>query len=153
MTDLKSAVPVLATFQDIPAIASLEAVYYASEGYPAGFLYQALAQWPQGLWVVKTAQEVIGYALVTPAQHAGEYWLMAALVSSQARGQGLGEKLCERSIHSCKESGGKALWLSVAPDNITAIKLYRKLGFIEEGLQDDFLGPGEHRILMRCPLV
>ena len=153
MTDLKSAVPVAATFQDIPAIASLEAEYYASEGYPAGFLYQVLAQWPQGLWVVKAAQEVMGYALVTPAQQAGEYWLMAALVSSAGRGRGLGQKLCERSIQSCRDCGGKTLWLSVAPDNFAAIKLYRKLGFIEEGLQEDFLGPGEHRILMQCPLV
>lgn len=137
---------------DIPAISVLERAYYGVESYPAGFLYQALAQWPQGLWVAKQEHQVTGYALVAPAQSPSEYWLMAALVAEQARGQGLGEKLCASAISSCTQLGASKLWLSVAPDNHGAIRLYRKLGFVDAGQHVDFLGPGEHRLVMQLQL-
>lgn len=152
MTNYDAAMLRLAQLSDIPAIASLEATYYAGNGYPADFLYQALAQWPEGLIVAQQGDQIVGYALVAPAQQQDEYWLMAALVNTDGRGQGLGKQLCLRSIQSCRDAGGKCLWLSVAPHNEIALNLYCKLGFRERGLHQDFLGPGEHRLVMQLPL-
>lgn len=143
----------LADAQDIPAIAQLEHTYYAAEGYPPGLLYQFLAQWPNGLWVAKSQQRVTGYALVIPDQTPTEYWLMAALVAEQARGQGIGERLCKQAIEGCKQLAASKLRLSVAPDNHGAIQLYHKLGFSDAGMHTDFLGPGQHRLLMQLLLA
>ncbi|RUO30033.1 GNAT family N-acetyltransferase [Aliidiomarina sedimenti] len=145
-----------ATTTDIPAIAELEQHYYQQEGYPAGFLYQALRQWPAALWVAQSENQLMGYALIAPAQSAqgsaAEPWLMALLVAAAGRGKGIGRKLCEAAINHCRDQGQQGLWLSVAEYNQAAMQLYLSLGFEAIELRKDFLGPGEDRLLMRLAL-
>lgn len=137
-----------ATVADIPAIAALEARYYHGDCYNPGFLYQAVVQWPDGLWVAKSASKVLGYALMAPGKTADEAWLMAAIVAEQGRGKGLGKQLCQACIQSAREAKRERLYLTVAQDNAVAIQLYRQLGFVQNALRHDFFGPGEHRIEM-----
>ena len=46
------------------------------------------------------------------------------------------------------ESSWKTLELSVAPDNAAAIKLYKQAGFSVIETIQDYLGPGEDRLIM-----
>lgn len=50
------------------------------------------------------------------------------------RGKGLGKKLLEKTIAHAKKFGLEKVELSVYTSNIHAIKLYKNLGFQEEGL-------------------
>lgn len=143
---------VLATGADIPSIASLDAAAYPGDSYNSGFLYQAILQWPQGLWVAKSSSAVLGYALTAPGQVATDAWLMAVIVAAQARGQGLGKKLCIACIESARQSQHRALYLTVAPDNSHAIRLYQKLGFQTLKTQPNALGSGIHRDVMQLML-
>lgn len=137
-----------ATVADIPAIAALEARYYSGDCYNRGFLYQALAQWPDGLWVARSGSEVLGYALIAPGQEHHDAWLMAAIVAEQGRGKGLGKRLCQACIQSARDGKRERLYLTVAQNNAVAIQLYRQLGFVQNALRHDFFGPGEHRLEM-----
>lgn len=141
-----------ATTAAIPAIAALDAASYRNDSYNPGFLYQALMQWPQGLWVATSNNETLGYALIAPGQDAPEAWLMAVVVAEQARGQGLGRKLCKACIERARLANYTRLYLTVAPDNQPAIRLYQTLGFESLELQPDALGPGIHRRIMRLQL-
>lgn len=166
MTHSPSLTIRLATAGDIEAIATLEKQYYGDEGYPLGFIFQAFRQWPEGLWVAQTAQGIVGYALVAPGNRAprnmpdgqiptpnsqnNEPWIMALLVAHEGRGKGIGRKICQAIIEHYQDIvGASGLWLSVAADNTAAVRLYRQLGFCDERMEKDFLGPGEDRVLMR----
>jgi ribosomal protein S18 acetylase RimI-like enzyme len=60
-------------------------------------------------------------------------------VSSGARGRGIGEAL----IHACavraRDRGKRRLVISVTSDNVSATRLYQRLGFVVEGVRRDAL--------------
>lgn len=135
---------------DIEALAQLEKQEYGDEGYPSDFFYQVASQWPGYLVLAREGQSILGYALFSPGVKAQQSWLMSLLVCSSARGTGTGKALLQASIDKQRQYGVKEIWLSVAPDNKAAITLYQKQGFTIDQLQSDYLGPGQHRYLMRC---
>jgi RimJ/RimL family protein N-acetyltransferase len=53
----------------------------------------------------------------------------------QFRGQGLGKRLILRTLDTARAFGLTRVELRVREDNASAIALYRKIGFVEEGLQ------------------
>jgi RimJ/RimL family protein N-acetyltransferase len=67
----------------------------------------------------------------TYSQHVAELGLM---VSADARRRGIGSALMEEAIKWARDVGVVKLELTVFPHNEPAIALYRKLGFLEEGL-------------------
>lgn len=131
---------------DVAAIAALEFDYYAAEGYPAALFYQALQQWPRGLWVAKQEQQLRGYLLLAPASQSDCHWLMSMLVAPQARGQGIGKLLLHHVL--AVESALKCVRLTVAEDNFAAQRLYQQCGFNKIEEIADFFGPGVHRWLL-----
>lgn len=57
-------------------------------------------------------------------------------LKEEYRGIGIGRALLQRLIDVLKEKGIKKVSLSVAPDNIAAMKLYQRFGFKEVGMVD-----------------
>ena len=51
------------------------------------------------------------------------------------RGQGIGQKLMESALAQARTLGLEKIELQVFTANVPAMKLYKKLGFIEEGLR------------------
>ncbi|WP_312473111.1 GNAT family N-acetyltransferase [Neobacillus sp.] len=59
-------------------------------------------------------------------------WVLNDLyVKEHVRGKGLGEKLIKNAIHFAEETCAKGVLLETAIDNITAQRLYEKMGFIK----------------------
>jgi RimJ/RimL family protein N-acetyltransferase len=54
---------------------------------------------------------------------------LALFVHQDYRGQGLGTRLAEAAVALARKFGYTRLWLSVAPDNLAAIRVYEKAGF------------------------
>jgi len=60
-------------------------------------------------------------------------WILNDLfVKESARGQGVGEKLMKIALEFAKKTRAKGVLLETAEDNITAQRLYEKLGFERE---------------------
>ena len=55
-------------------------------------------------------------------------------VTQEARGLGIGTLLMKRIIQQASEDGYKSLSLSVDPENMSAVHIYRQLGFIDYGV-------------------
>ncbi len=55
------------------------------------------------------------------------------------RGQGLGDKLIREALVAGWARGFTRIQLGVLASNVRALKLYRKLGFVEEGRQRNYL--------------
>ncbi|RUO44545.1 GNAT family N-acetyltransferase [Idiomarina aquatica] len=146
----KNDVPVTvqsAASDDIARLAFFEKQLYDNDAYSSLFFYQALRQWPRGFLTIKSDEKVAGYSLIVPLDGSRAI-LMSLLIGKSFQGQGLGRILLEQAIKSAAESSWKTLELSVAPDNAAAIKLYKQTGFSVIETIQDYLGPGEDRLIM-----
>ena len=68
------------------------------------------------------------------------------------RNRGYGSLLLEKSLEILKKHGIKKVELTVDPQNITAISLYKKFGFINSGFREDMYGKGIDRNIMVCEI-
>ena len=68
-------------------------------------------------------------ACASTAIEHGYALIQNVIVDSNARGLGLGEKLCRALIAKAKEHGAEHAYLQVVKTNEVAINLYKKLGF------------------------
>jgi ribosomal protein S18 acetylase RimI-like enzyme len=60
-------------------------------------------------------------------------WILNDLyVNASARKKGFGEKLLQKVIEFAEETGAKGLSLETGEDNLTAQRLYEKIGFKKE---------------------
>jgi diamine N-acetyltransferase len=63
----------------------------------------------------------------------GRYWLSAFLIDKKHQRRGYGKKALDLLIRRLKEDGVVALYLSYTPDNTSAWRLYKSLGFVRTG--------------------
>ena len=68
------------------------------------------------------------------------------------RNKGSGSLLLEKSIEILKKQGIKKIELTVDAQNLTAISLYKKFGFINSGFKEDMYGKGIGRNIMVCEI-
>ncbi|CUS48466.1 MAG: ribosomal-protein-alanine N-acetyltransferase [Idiomarinaceae bacterium HL-53] len=137
-----------AQFEDLEALAEIEAQCYGKNAYPFLFFAQAQMQWPNSLWVSRGEREVVtGYILMSPGAETDSWWLMSILITPTVRGQGVGQALLSHALNEL--NGAKTIYLTVAPANLSAIQLYEKFGFESIRTLENALGPGETRLLMK----
>jgi RimJ/RimL family protein N-acetyltransferase len=87
-------------------------------------------------YAVNENEQVVGWADIFPEDnprqnHRGS---LGMGIISEYRGQGIGTRLLQAVLKQAKEFGLEKVELNVYTSNTNAIKLYRKLGFVEEGL-------------------
>lgn len=83
-------------------------------------------------------------------RHTGVFrtWLMKG-----AQGKGIGKKIMEYTLEWAKQNELHKVWLTVFSGNEGAIYLYKKYGFVEEGVQKDQViinGQYQDEIFMAC---
>ncbi len=84
------------------------------------------------------------------------YWTYSLIVRIRYRGMGIGEALTRRVIREAEAENAKELCLTVFEGNLSAISLYRKLGFermilpsLEAALIEESEKTGRRRIAMK----
>lgn len=83
--------------------------------------------------LVNAANDAIGFGQITFST-INTVHLARIIVASSWRGLGIGYVLCERLIAKARQSfGASKITLRVYPDNLAAIKLYTRLGFVTVG--------------------
>jgi RimJ/RimL family protein N-acetyltransferase len=93
----------------------------------------------------------VGYGEINPMRKGGEYlWLGHVVVRPDQRGRGMGSTLLRALLVEAFERRNAALVaLIVFPDNLAALRCYRRAGFSQSGEeihQFDGAGP-THRLL------
>ncbi|MCI1696591.1 ribosomal protein S18-alanine N-acetyltransferase [Aneurinibacillus aneurinilyticus] len=98
-------------------------------------------------FVAEKARQIVGYGgmwLVLDEAH-----ITNVAIHPDYRGQYFGEKLMHRLMEYAADSGATAMTLEVRRSNETAKGLYRKLGFVEEGIRPGYYTDnGEDAIIM-----
>jgi len=95
-----------------------------------------LAQPPTQTWIAADGDTTLGVYTVGP-NHGGPGAHIANasyMVSSAARGRGIGRRLVEHSLRQARDDGYLGLQFNaVAASNVYAVKLYEDLGFATIG--------------------
>ena len=80
---------------------------------------------------------------------AGEGYIYNVAVKASHMRQGIGQRMLEELIKQAVDRGIDSLTLEVRQSNEAAIRLYKKLGFIEAGVRRDFYTkPVEDALIM-----
>lgn len=86
--------------------------------------------------VIETENQTAGFiAYYKKSTEQGFIWLLA--VDSNFRGRGFGERLVSNALANLKKKGARYAILVTRLVNEPALKLYRKLGFVEKDRDED----------------
>lgn len=138
----------LANEEDLADLLSVDGEAFGSLAYPP-FVLRQLFDVHRDCWLVAEHRNaLIGYSLAAPTLDRTEGWLLALAVRKTFRGQGHGRRLLAASLATLRKEGINTFRLTVDPNNADAVLLYERAGFLVEKMENDYLGPGEHRLLM-----
>lgn len=106
----------------------------------AGFVHRTLADDGVHMLAITNENQVVGWCDITRIpweglRHVGR--LGIGLLPSYRR-QGYGQLLMDSAIEHARKVGVERIELEVFATNIAAVNLYKKLGFHQEGLKQNF---------------
>lgn len=98
-------------------------------------------------YVVEDANGVVGYAGAWLVYDEGQITNIA--IRPSVRRQGFGAKLTSALIEECFKRGMHEIFLEVRISNLSALSLYRKLGFTVKGMRKNYYSePKEDAYIM-----
>ena len=98
-------------------------------------------------YVVEDANGVVGYAGAWLVYDEGQITNIA--IRPSARRQGFGAKLTSALIEECFKRGMHDIFLEVRISNLSALSLYRQLGFTVKGMRKNYYSePKEDAYIM-----
>lgn len=90
------------------------------------------------------SQDVAGAAVMFSTTD-DELFLHKVMVHPECRSQGVGSALLQAAI----EEADRTVLLTVDPENVNAVQLYRKFGFTQRAHVTGYYRPHEHRLVMQ----
>ncbi|MFR5558036.1 MAG: ribosomal protein S18-alanine N-acetyltransferase [Veillonella atypica] len=98
-------------------------------------------------YVIEDADGVVGYAGAWLVYDEGQITNIA--IRPSARRQGFGAKLTSALIEECFKRGMHEIFLEVRISNLSALSLYRQLGFTVKGMRKNYYSePKEDAYIM-----
>jgi ribosomal-protein-alanine N-acetyltransferase len=91
--------------------------------------------------------KLVGYSSGCRQFGTDDGWLLDLAVLPTSQGAGFGRKLAIKVISTLINAGVGTIRLVVQPEN-NAIRLYEKLGFIEEYRESNYYGTGERMVMV-----
>ncbi len=138
----------MANEQDLADLLSVDGEAFGALAYQP-FVLRQLFDVHRDCWLVAEHRNaLIGYSLAAPTLDRTEGWLLALAVRNAFRGRGHGRRLLMASLATLRKEGISTFHLTVDPGNANAVRLYKCAGFTSREMVNDYLGPGEHRLLM-----
>ncbi len=139
--------------EDLPELLRVDREAFPDEPYPHFVLRQLLDLHGDQIIVLDDGGTLHGYVLYVTTQDGYRSWVVSLGVTRDQRGRGLGRRLMLEVLRRLRADGVREVRLTVEPANAAAIMLYRSLGFSsEEGVREDYFGPGEDRLVMTLAL-
>lgn len=136
---------------DLGGVLAVEERVFGPHVYPDFFFRQAWDLWPSLLRVAVGGGTVRGYALGARAAEPELAWVLSLALDASCRGRGVGDALLGELLQAMRQLGCRRARLTVAPGN-PALRLYQRHGFVVQGEEAGYFGPGEDRLLLECPL-
>ncbi len=132
--------------RDVPQVVVIEA---ASSNTPwTRAMFQSELGRPGTIdLVADRGGDVLGYIMVS--RYADVWHILNVCVRESQRGQGIGARLLEELFERASAKPNLGFTLEVRVSNATAIRLYRRKGFLEHGIRPGYYSDnGEDAIIM-----
>ena len=135
---------------DVAAIAELEKVCF-SDPWSENSISSELNN-PLSFWLVAESDgKVVGYVGSQAVLDAAD--MMNLAVAPDYRQQGIGQALVNWLVCALQQKNVIALLLEVRVSNVSAISLYKKLGFVQVGRRPKYYhNPREDALILRKEL-
>jgi ribosomal protein S18 acetylase RimI-like enzyme len=102
------------------------------------------------VYVARARDEIAGGCqLMRVLDEPGFCYIVGFYVRPAWQGRGLGRRLLALVAEECRALGIEGLMLTVAPENVRALTLYKSAGFGVEAFAPHFYGEGEDRYVLR----
>ncbi len=95
--------------------------------------------------------DIVGYTVCWRV--LDEVHLLNVAVRPDVRGLAIGRRLLEAMLEDGRTTGGRVVYLEVRAGNVSARRLYRRLGFRDLGVRRGYYGPGQDAIVMELRLA
>jgi ribosomal-protein-alanine N-acetyltransferase len=127
---------------DISAISEIEQLSF-KDPFPSYFLSQLADANPTTFLVAVINDKIVGYAVID--KWPDQEHLVSIAVIPASRKKGVGQALLDHLIERLQT---ESLKLEVRRTNKAALELYRKNGFVQNGVAHSYYTDGEDAILM-----
>lgn len=134
---------------ELPTVYQMEKECFSEDGAYTFLALRQLHEISGDLCLLAEKEGPLGYTLGAIASSGEVGWVLNLAVLPDSRGKGLGELLTQNILSNFSERNVKELRLTVEPDNLPAISLYKKVGFKDLSLEKNYFGSGCDRIIMQ----
>ena len=141
---------------DLPVLVGMEKILFSDSPWSMGQFKEEFAGVPKTRYfLVATNEEhqIVGYAGVLVVAPGVEADVMTVGVLSKYQKQGIATQFMQRLEAWAVEKNAPAMMLEVGVENIAAIELYKKLGYLAISTRADYYGPGLDAYVMRKELT
>ncbi len=142
------------TASDLRALAAIEKSAARQPWSLSQFVEASLGERNASLVLTDREGGILGFALYQCV--TDEATLLNIAVLPEAQGRGYGGRLLQALRERLAALGARRLLLEVRRGNSRAIALYRRHGFVEDGVRSGYYPAAEGRedaLLMSCPLA
>jgi len=137
----------LATIDDAQAIYAIEQQSFSVPWSLDSIETELLNEDKKLYYVIEDTNGVVGYAGAWLVYDEGQITNIA--IRPSARRQGFGAKLTSALIEECFKRGMHEIFLEVRISNLSALSLYRQLGFTVKGMRKNYYSePKEDAYIM-----
>lgn len=137
-----------AKIEDLKAIHDLEKESFPNGSYPLFVIRQLFDISHEYFLVAEVNQKIIGYVLGNHTKFNDQGWILSVGVHPENRRQNIAKQLIEKLITALLNSQSREICLTVHPENNSAIRLYKSLGFEVENEYKDYYLDSQPRLLM-----
>lgn len=139
-----------AAIEELEKVAEIDKNAFPEMSYPL-FALRQFFDICEGYFLVATDEnnDLVGYTLGNLDLNQRKGWVLSLGVQKNQRGGGIGFRLTSALIEGLEKNGAEEIFLTVAPHNESAVRLYKKLEFEEIGTDSNYYGDGEERVLMK----
>jgi [ribosomal protein S18]-alanine N-acetyltransferase len=122
--------------------------------FPRRYMRQLVDSPASATWVAEEDQKMAGFAIVDWTQESDQTiaYIQTVEVAPAHRNRGIATELLRRVESSAIAAGARVLWLHVAEQNATAIRLYHAHGYLLQGREENFYAPGLPALIFSKPL-
>lgn len=134
------------TTKTLPAVAALEQASFSTPWSEKSIREELSNEW--AIWYVAMEEDtLLGYIGIQYGLDGGD--IMTIATDPGYRGQGIAKQLIDRILEIFREKNLGYLTLEVRPSNLSALRLYEKLGFREVGRRKKYYRePTEDALLL-----
>lgn len=136
-----------ANMKDLPAVSWLERDLFPGAALPGFAVRQLYDLFGRFFLVAAEGNRPRGYVIGGISLQSAA-WVLSIAVDHDYRGLGLGKKLLEGLLKRMEEAGVPEVFLTVKPENRTAIGLFESEGFSAVAREPEYFGEGEERVVM-----